>query len=126
MRSVAEPLRPLSGMGSLAFSSSAFERLRTLDPDDSMGWMGLAQLRRVAGDYAGAYELATEAVKRWDTNPAHLAAYGSLAAAVGQFDNAERAFDRILQLEPDGPGAESARRAIEQIREARRDAIRRR
>jgi len=99
-----------------------FTRLQEVDPDDSLGWIGMSDVLRRQDDWEGAYEMALEAMKRWDTNPQHLWLYGAVAAKVGRLQDAERAFDRILRLDPDAETAETVGRALEQVRRTRRAA----
>jgi len=109
--------------GDLESAEELFTRLREMDPDDSIGWMGMAEIYRMKGETEKAYEMALESMKRWDTNPRHLWLFGTIAAATDRLDDAERAFDRILRLEPEGPNAEVVRGAVEQVRASRRAAL---
>ncbi|MCA9752315.1 MAG: tetratricopeptide repeat protein [Gemmatimonadetes bacterium] len=95
-----------------------FDQLRRLDPDDNMPWTGLAEVYRLRGDAQKGYEYARHSLEIWTASPNHLQLFAVLAASIGRFDEAQRALESSLQLQPTGPVADMGRELLRQIRAA--------
>jgi tetratricopeptide (TPR) repeat protein len=101
---------PVTAMG-------IFTRLTDVNPNDSAPWMGRAEAARLLGDLESAFRFAAEGVRRWGTSPAYLMQTGSIAAAMGNFEVADRCYREALLIDPQFEGA---RRGLEVL-----DALRR-
>jgi tetratricopeptide (TPR) repeat protein len=95
--------------GDLSEAKRRFEAVRDFDPDDSVPWMGLAEVSRRQGDVENAFEYARESVLRWEGNPDGYALLGNLAILLRQIELAERCYRRALALRP---GHEPAQRGL--------------
>ncbi|MGQ0722995.1 MAG: tetratricopeptide repeat protein [Candidatus Eiseniibacteriota bacterium] len=87
-----------------------FTRMLELDPHDAPAWMGRAEAARLLGDLEAAYRYAAEGIRRWGTNPPYLMQMGTIAAAMGDFDVADRCYRHALLIDPNFEGA---RRGLE-------------
>jgi tetratricopeptide (TPR) repeat protein len=102
--------------GDLAQAERYLEAVRQVDPDDNLGWAGLARVRAQQGDHAAAYEFAKQGVILWDSNAGQLVFFGSLAAVNKRFEEAVWAYERAIALDPEGKPAEDARKGLQMIR----------
>ncbi len=93
-----------------------FERVTRLDPDDSFGWIGRAELMRLTGDPQSAYQFAKQSVLRWDGEPNALLLLGNLAAQFHDWGLAEWCFARGNAISPEHEGH---RAGVEYVRRVR-------
>ena len=107
--------------GQLEEADSLFAHLTEVDPDDSVGWIGRAEVARKRGNYEAALAFAKEGVVRWDSLPSNLVLLGSLALRFGEYELASSCYQRALALEP---GHETATRGLAYLEGLRTGRIR--
>jgi tetratricopeptide (TPR) repeat protein len=99
-------------------AAEAYERAATLAPGNLGLQNNLANLYLIEGDTSRALGQYRTILQRDSSIAAVWINLGSLHASAGQWDRAERAFDRSLQIEPEN---DRLRRALQNVR-ARQNA----
>ncbi|HEX8301512.1 tetratricopeptide repeat protein [Sphingomonas sp.] len=84
-------------------------------PGDPLAWLLSATLARRTGDLKRAASDIAEALKRSPDDAMVQLEAGSIAAAAGDEANARTAWNRVIELSPGSPAAESARKALAQF-----------
>ena len=127
LRSDPEPLRFLAEAGFLWLdllrnepAESIFSAIVTLAPNDPTGHVGLAEVKRRRGDFAGALASLDKAAKAPHADAKSLAMTyrkrGEVHVLQKKPDLAEKAFLKAASLDPDGPEAEVSKAYVDAMR----------
>ena len=90
-----------------AEAEAEFRRALALQPDLSNALTGLSRLMSKAGRYPEAIDLVRRSLS---SDPLSATAYAQLAGllqSTGRLDEAQAAFDKVLELLPDAPGVKA-------------------
>jgi tetratricopeptide (TPR) repeat protein len=93
-----------------------FRRFARMNPDLPDGWEGMADIRRIQGEYAEARSYVVRSLERWNTNPISLIIFARLCIHQEDLAGAEAAYRRVLLIDPE---LEEARQGIAAIQQAR-------
>lgn len=86
-----------------ADAASCYEQVVVAQPDDHESWNNLGNMRREAGDPAGAVEALTRAAALKPDFVAIRRNLGGALAEAGRLEESLAAFDRAARLTPDDP-----------------------
>ncbi len=107
--------RALVAAGDLDGARSDLDSALLDAPKDPLGWLLSATLARRSNDLKRASKDIAEALRlASDDASVHLEA-GNIAAAAGDEADARTSWSRAVELDPGGPVAEAARRALAQF-----------
>ncbi|MBQ1833517.1 MAG: hypothetical protein II563_11555 [Treponema sp.] len=82
-------------------AKSTFNKMLEIDPECADAYHYLGKLAAAKGENLVASQYALEAVKRDSTNYDYLLDYGMYERNLGHYSNAEKAWSKAIQIEPD-------------------------
>lgn len=110
--------RALVALGELENARVTLDKALVAAPEDSLSWLLSATLARRSNDVLRAKKDIAEALKRAGGDPAVQLEAGNIAAMDGDGAGAQTAWQRVVELAPGSPMADSARKALAQFSQA--------
>lgn len=107
--------RALVAAGEVAGARIDIDKALESAPGDPLAWLLSATLARREGDLKRASSDIAEALKRSPEDISVQFEAGNIAAAAGDEANARSSWNRVIELSPGSPIAESARKALAQF-----------
>jgi YaiO family outer membrane protein len=101
-----------SWTGQLEAAESAFVKLVEERPDDYDSRIALADVRMWRGNDSAARAVLEDLDRTHPTDPEVLFRLGQVSAATGSLHEARRYFTRVIEIDPDHPGAREALRRL--------------